>query len=150
MRNASSFRPGWRDQSPQVEEHAQGQKLAWVVRGGPFTQAVLAQSFVTLGMSRPDRTIIMRVRVELPVAIPGAGDHMEDVLAMVPCAVCGEGLATLQRDDAGHYYRSCEACGSDYAGAGELALQRGHFVDADKMVAAVAEDSSATRPGTSA
>lgn len=76
-------------------------------------------------------------------------DHVEDLRAMVPCAVCAVGHATLQRDASG-YYRACEACGSDYAGTDELALQRGHVVDADKMVEAVAEDSSATRPGAAA
>lgn len=60
-------------------------------------------------------------------------DHCEDILHMVPCAVCAAGHATLQRDDAG-YYRACEACGSDYAGADELVLRRVHVVDADKMV----------------
>ena len=61
---------------------------------------------------------------------PDAMMHARDAAAVIrayaqpiPCAVCCVGHVTLQHDEAG-YYRSCEACGSDYVGAAELALNR--------------------------
>ena len=91
-----------------------------------------------LSLPRYDLPTLDEVRVQCTPLVSAIKsewrtDHVEDLRAMVPCAVCAVGYATLQRDASGHY-RACEACGSDYAGADELALRRGHVVDADKMV----------------
>jgi hypothetical protein len=58
--------PGaWTRTAPRVEDHCEGAELVWVVRGHPFTRAVVARTSVMVFYPGHDGMVTRAVRVEL-------------------------------------------------------------------------------------
>ena len=58
--------PGaWTRTAPRVEDHCEGAELVWVVRGYPFTRAVVARTNIGVCYRESDGKVIHFVRVEL-------------------------------------------------------------------------------------
>ena len=58
--------PGeWSKAAPRVEDHPEATELVWVVRGHPFTRAVVARTNIGVRYRKSDGKVSHFVRVEL-------------------------------------------------------------------------------------